>query len=318
MYHHTPVLLSEVLEYLAAQPGEKIIDATLGGGGYAFAIAERVGPSGTVVALDMDELALDNAKLKAAASASALRLNHANFADIATIAEKEFGPHPDADGVVFDLGLSSAQLEDRRRGFSFQADARLNMAFGSLVPDNKTEKIVNRTPVSELARLIREYGEERFALPIAKSIDRVRRVKPITTTFELIDAIRQALPPSARHGSAIHFATRTFQALRIATNDELGNLERALGSLRRIMKPGGRIVIVSFHSLEDRIVKQFFRTESKECICPPNLPACRCGHRAWLTVLTKKAITGSDEEIEANPRARSAKLRAARVLTTQD
>ncbi len=316
MYNHTPVLLSEVLGYLAPKPGDRIIDATLGGGGYTFAIADRVGPDGIVAALDMDELALDNAKLKAQGYAGAIRLNHANFADIATIAEKEFGPHHSADGVVFDLGLSSAQLEDRRRGFSFQADAGLSMAFGSLISERKTEKIVNRTTVPELATLIREYGEERFALPIAKAIDAARRIKPIATTTELVAAIKQGMPPSARHGSNIHFATRTFQALRIATNDELANLERALGSLRRILKPGARIVVVSFHSLEDRIVKQFFRQEAKDCICPPNLPACRCGHSAWLTILTKKAVSATEEEIETNPRSRSAKLRAARVLTT--
>lgn len=312
MYLHTPVLLTEILEYLKPQPGERIVDATLGGGGYTFAIADAIGKSGEVLSLDMDELALDHAKLKITNDRiSNVRLAHANFKDIAEVTETEFGPSPDVAGVVFDLGLSSGQLEDRRRGFSFQNDAPLNMAFGSLVSGTATQTIVNRAQLPELTDIIRRYGEERFAFRIAKSIIASRHEQPIVSTGQLVEAIKRGVPGSARHGNKIHFATRTFQALRIATNDELGNLETALASLKRILKPDGRIVIVSFHSLEDRIVKQFFRQESRDCICPPERPACRCGHHAWLTVLTKKAVTATAEEIEKNPRARSAKLRAA-------
>ncbi len=312
MYKHTPVLLSEVLQYLDPKPGERIIDATLGGGGYTFAIAERVGSSGQVLALDLDELALENAKLKIAEDAIGnVSLAHANFKDIKSIAEETFGASCDVAGVVFDLGLSSGQLEDRHRGFSFQNSAPLSMAFGSLISAAQTIKIVNATPAEELARIIGRFGEERFARPIARAIAAARKVAPIETTDALVEAISKGVPPAYRHGSRLHFATRTFQALRIATNDELENLEQALASLRGILKTGGRIVVVSFHSLEDRIVKQFFKKESTGCICPPKFPLCRCGHSAWLNIVTKKPVEATSEEIESNPRSRSAKLRAA-------
>lgn len=315
MYRHTPVLLQEVLSYLNPKPGEKIIDATLGGGGYTFAIAKQVGNKGQVLALDMDELALSNAKLKIAdGNIGNIALTHANFKEISSVAQEEFGSSPDVDGVVFDLGLSSAQLEDRHRGFSFQTDAPLNMAFGSVISKNRTSTIINTTPEKELALIIGRFGEERFARPIARAIIKAREVAPIETTSQLVAAIERGVPPAYRHGSRIHFATRTFQAIRIATNDELENLETALSSLRGIMKAGGRIVVVSFHSLEDRIVKNFFKNESKGCICPPNFPVCRCGHIPSLEILTKKAITASEKEIIENPRSRSAKLRAAKIL----
>ena len=315
MYRHTPVLLQEVLSYLNPQGGEKIIDATLGGGGYTFAIAQQVGSKGSVLALDMDELALSNAKLKIAdGNIGNIALTHANFKDIASVAQESFGSSPDVDGVVFDLGLSSAQLEDRHRGFSFQTDAPLSMAFGSLVSADRTSTIINTTSEKELALVIGRFGEERFARPIARAIVKARELAPIETTFQLVAAIERGVPPAYRYGSRIHFATRTFQALRIATNDELENLETALRSLRGIMKTGGRIVVVSFHSLEDRIVKNFFKDESKGCICPPNFPICRCGHTPSLTILTKKPITASHQEIQENPRSRSAKLRAAKII----
>lgn len=314
MYQHTPVLLEEVLSYLNAKPGEKIIDATLGGGGYTFAIADKVGKKGRVLALDMDELALNNAKLKIAdGNIGNIALTHANFKDIANVAQEEFGSSPDVDGVVFDLGLSTAQLEDRHRGFSFQADAPLSMAFGSLISEDRTSTILNTTPLKELALIIGRFGEERFARPIARAIISAREIAPIETTKQLVAAIERGVPPAYRHGSRLHFATRTFQAIRIATNDELVNLEVALQSLRKIIKVGGRIVVVSFHSLEDRIVKNFFKAESRGCICPPNFPICRCGHRPTLTILTKKAITATEEEVQKNPRSRSAKLRAAQI-----
>lgn len=312
MYDHTPVLLTEVLEYLDPRPGDCIIDATFGGGGYAFAIAERVGPQGRVIGLDMDELAIANAKLKIAErGAGNIEIHHANFKDLAAVVAEAGRPLPGIAGIVFDLGLSSAQLADRRRGFSFQEPAPLNMAFGSLIPESKTYYLVNETPVDELADLISRFGEERFARPIAKAIAAARREKPITETAELVAAIKHGMPPANRFGSKIHFATRTFQALRIATNGELDNLETALASLRGVLKPGGKAVVVSFHSLEDRIVKHFFRREATQCLCPPDFPVCRCGHEAWLKVLTKKAVTASEEEIAVNPRSRSAKLRAA-------
>ncbi|MCX6793011.1 MAG: 16S rRNA (cytosine(1402)-N(4))-methyltransferase RsmH [Candidatus Falkowbacteria bacterium] len=316
MYNHIPVLLEEAIEYLDPKPGELIADCTLGGGGYTSEIAKRVGKNGQVIAIDLDETAINNAKLKTAQlGLDNISFYHANFRELEKIIKEDFSQTSNSRlaGLVFDLGLSSAQLEDSSRGFSFQTDDPLNMAFGSLIDSRRTEEIVNTTPVSELASILREYGEERFALQIARSIAFVRRDKPITTTGELVAAISRAVPGSYRR-SRLHFATRTFQALRIATNEELESLKILLHSLKDILPSGSRIVAISFHSLEDRIVKQFFKTESRDCICPPSIPLCVCDHKAWLKILTKKAIGASPEEISSNPRSRSAKLRAAITL----
>lgn len=317
MYRHIPVMLQEAIEYLNPQPGEMIADCTLGGGGYTFEISKRVGPKGRVIALDLDEAAINHTKLKATREGiSNIITVQANFRDLEEVLESsEEQSFEGLDAVVFDLGLSSAQLEDEARGFSFQKDAPLSMAFGSLVQDKRTESIVNETAVSDLAAIIREFGEERYANSIARSIGKIRREKAIVTTKELVDAISQGVPGAYRR-SRIHFATRTFQALRIATNEELDNLRIALERLPRILKPNARIVVISFHSLEDRIVKQFFRTEAKDCICPPQVPLCVCGHHAWLELLTKKALVPTAAEIQENPRSRSAKLRAARVISS--
>lgn len=316
MYRHTPVMLEEAMRYLDPQPGEIFVDCTLGGGGYTFEISKLVGPEGRVIAIDLDETAIKHAKLKAAREGvSNIIISHANFRDLQRIAQTELGGSPlhKLSGLVFDLGLSSAQLEDRARGFSFLQDAPLSMAFGSLIAADRTEAIVNVTPVSELAAILREFGEERYALSIARSIAKTRKDKAITTTKELVEAIGRGVPGVYKR-QRIHFATRTFQALRIATNDELGNLKELLRNLKPLLAPGARIVAISFHSLEDRIVKNFFRDEAKDCLCPPEVPVCVCGHQAWLKVLTKKAVTASTEEIRLNPRARSAKLRAALVI----
>jgi len=316
MYKHTPVLLEEAIEYLNPQPGDLIVDCTLGGGGYTIEIAKRVGKNGHVIAIDLDETAIKHAKLKSVQEGlDNISFYHANFQELENIIKEDFShaPYGSVAGLVFDLGLSSGQLEDRTRGFSFQTDDPLNMAFGSLISERRTEEIVNSTPVSELASILREFGEERFALPIARSIAFVRRQKPITTTGELVAAISRAVPGSYRR-SRLHFATRTFQALRIATNEELESLKNLLHSLKNILSPGSRIVGISFHSLEDRIVKQFFKTESRDCICPPSIPLCVCNHKAWLKILTKKAVGASAKEISANPRSRSAKLRAAVII----
>ncbi|WKZ24487.1 MAG: 16S rRNA (cytosine(1402)-N(4))-methyltransferase RsmH [Patescibacteria group bacterium] len=314
MYQHTPVLLTEVLSVLYPRPGDTVLDATLGGGGYTFALADKVGKKGKVLALDADEIAIENAKLKITENGVGnIFINHANFKDLVAICRQTFGEKVQLDCLVFDLGLSSAQLQDRDRGFSFQSAGPLDMAFGSLVPKGATERIVNRTPVPALAEIIRQYGEERFALRIARSIDKLRREEPIKDTARLVEAVAQAVPSKYKHGR-IHFATRTFQALRMATNRELDNLEIALKSAWPIMAPGGRLAVVSFHSLEDRVVKNFFKQEAKDCLCSKETPDCRCGHKATLRIITKKPITASDEEIEQNPRARSAKLRAAMKL----
>lgn len=315
MYRHTPVLLHEVLEAVQPQAGDRIIDATLGGAGYTLALARKVGPEGKVIGIDLDELALNHAKLKITEEKiSNIQLTHANFKDLASIAQETFGPLPNIAGVVFDLGLSSGQLEDRHRGFSFQTDLPLNMAFGSLISDQTTLGLVNNSSVEDLVRIIGRFGEERFARPIARAIVSARAQAPITTTGALVTAIAKGIPPAFRYHTRVHFATKTFQALRIATNGELENLETALDSLQGIMKVGGRIAVVSFHSLEDRIVKNFFKQASRDCLCPPSFPVCQCGHTAWLRLVTKKAIIASAEEIKDNPRARSAKLRVAEVI----
>ncbi len=315
MYNHTPVLLTEVIDYLDPKIGDRVIDATLGGGGYTFALAKKVGKKGTVIAIDLDERALNHAKLKISDHATTnIQLTHANFKDLASIAQKHFGQTPDIAAVVFDLGLSSAQLEDRHRGFSFQTDVPLDMAFGSLISKQETIRIVNESTMEELVRIIGRFGEERFARPIARAIIMARAARPITTTGQLVQAIEKGIPPAFRYRSRLHFATKTFQALRIATNRELENLETALASLQGIMKVGGRIAVVSFHSLEDRIVKNFFKQASRDCICPPSFPVCRCGHTAWLKIITKKPIVAAATEVTTNPRARSAKLRVAEVL----
>jgi 16S rRNA (cytosine1402-N4)-methyltransferase len=317
MYRHIPVMLNEAIEYLDPQPGQIFADGTLGGGGYTFEIARRVGPTGKVIATDLDEAAIEHAKLKIAREGvENVVVRQANFSELPTIVEEELAAEPikRLHGIVLDLGLSSAQLEDEGRGFSFLKDAPLSMAFGSDISARRTEGIINLTPAEGLSKIFREFGEERYANSIARSIVAVRREHPIRTTKELVEAIHKGVPAVYRR-QRIHFATRTFQALRIATNQELENLSTLLSSIRPILRADARIVVISFHSLEDRIVKQFFKQEAKECICPPQAPLCVCDHKPWLKIITKKAIGQTDEEIKSNPRSRSAKLRAAQTLT---
>ncbi len=312
-YQHEPVMLREVLEYLNPAKGKFFIDCTLGGGGYTFALAERAGKEGRVLAIDLDEMAIENfkSKVESRKSKDNIILVQDNFRNLAEIVKNNFENEIKFDGIVFDLGLSSAQLADRNRGFSFQADAALNMAFGQGVKE--TTHIINNYNQEELERIFREYGEERYAKSIARNIIKARTEKPIVRTGELVEIIRRSVPAVYKN-KKIHFATRTFQALRIETNGELDNLEKVLSQAVGVLKEGGRIAVVSYHSLEDRIVKNFFRQESKECLCPPDFPICSCGHKARFKILTKKAIEAPLEEINKNPRARSAKLRAAEKI----
>ena len=318
-------MLSEALAYLEPKSGKNYIDATLGGAGYTLALAERIG-TGKVLAIDLDELAIANAEeLIKKRKIKNLIIANDNFANIEKIIEEKFKRRKiKFSGIVFDLGLSSAQLADRSRGFSFAADTPLLMNFSSAQGGELTERIVNREKETELARIFREFGEEKFAWPIAKSIARRRKEKPIRSTGALVAAIEGGLPKgylkkssSPRHsrgGAGTHFAPRVFQALRIATNDELGNLRRALSAAAGIIEKKGRVVVVSYHSLEDRIVKNFFRDEAKGCICPPQSFSCSCGHEPRLRIITKKPLVASAGEIARNPRARSAKLRAAEII----
>jgi len=303
-YRHIPVMLKEVLELAGVKKGNKVIDCTLGGAGYTLALAKAVGDKGQVLAIDLDELAITNAKkLIKEIGVKNIKLIQGNFSDLQELVPKEFAP---VDVVVMDLGLSSAQLDDPRRGFSFQVDAPLDMSFGSHEKDSKTTVIVNRYRAEDLAKIIRDYGEERFAGRIAQAIVKAR---PIATTGQLAEVISDAVPASYRRGH-IHCATRTFQALRIATNDELKALEQVLPQAMKLLKPGGRLIAVSFHSLEDRIVKHWFREEAKTCHCDGNALMCACDRKPRAKLLTKKALIATPEEIKANPRSRSAKLRA--------
>ena len=295
--------------------GQNFIDCTLGGGGYTVAIAKRIGRKGKVLAIDLDKMAIENAELRVKSlGLSNIILAYGNFKDLRKIVKKKFkNEEAKFSGIVFDLGLSSAQLADQGRGFSFQLDAPLKMEFGiggSEFGIGKTENIVNKCRQEELERIFREYGEERFAGRIARRIIERRKLGPIKTTGELVEAIGGAVPAAYKR-KKIHFATRVFQALRIATNRELENLEQALPQAVDLLAPGGRAAVISYHSLEDRIVKRFFKKESKDCLCPPDVPICQCGHKAKLKILARKVVRPTAEEIQNNPRARSAKLRVA-------
>lgn len=302
---HTSVLLDEAIEFLAVQPGGRYIDSTLGAGGHALAIMRETEPGGLLLGIDADPHAIEFARGSLEEYPDSVHLVNGNFRDLKSIAKKQnFIP---VHGVLFDLGISSMQLAEKGRGFSFQTDAPLDMRFS----DSQTltaADIVNGYEEEDLANLIWEFGEERHSRRIARAIVRAR---PLTTTTQLAAVIQKAAPDGR---SRIHPATRSFQALRIAVNDELASLTSALEQARDVLGPGGRLVVISFHSLEDRIVKQFMARESKDCICPPEQPTCTCGHKASLRILTKRPVAPGPEEAKRNPRSRSAKLRAAERL----
>jgi len=306
------------MDNLRPQEGGCFIDCTLGGAGYTLALRERIGESGRILSIDLDPLAIANAENKIRENQyQNIKLANDNFKNLSKIIrENHAGESAGFDGIVLDLGLSSAQLEDRNRGFSFVADSALKMEMGATGGESgiiSTEIIVNKWKEEELTKIIKEYGEEGFAGRIARRIVEARKDKAITTTGQLVDIIRSAIPKKFQN-QKIHPATRTFQALRIATNGELRNIEEVLPQALDALKPGGRIAVVSFHSLEDRIVKNFFRSEAKDCICPPLAPVCCCEHEPRLKIITKKIIEPSEEEVRVNPRSRSAKLRVAEKI----
>jgi len=303
-YVHRPVMAAQVVAFLVTGPGD-YVDATVGLGGHAEQILEAAGPESRLLGLDLDPRALEVAARRLGRFGPRVRLVRANFADIAEVARREgFVP---ARGVLFDLGVGSHQLEDPAAGFSFQLSGPLDMRYDPDAPVTAAD-LVNRLPEAELAELIRRYGEEPRARRIARAIVQAR---PITTTEELARVVARAVG-TAR--GRIHPATRTFMALRIAVNRELENLARGLEGAVEILARGGRVVVISFHSLEDRLVKEFFRRESRDCSCPPGIPVCVCGHRAVLRELTRRPVTPDEAEISLNPRARSAKLRAAEKI----
>jgi 16S rRNA (cytosine1402-N4)-methyltransferase len=300
---HIPVLLDEVLRGLNLHPGQRYIDGTLGAGGHAEAILQAIAPDGQVLGLDADPVVLNSAHQRLAPYNDRVHLVNANFSQLATIAHShDFVP---VHGILLDLGLSSMQLGDAERGFSFQNEGPLDMRYDPNGPTTAAD-LVNNLSQSELADLLYRFGEERRSRSIARAIVAAR---PIHSTRELADVVARAI--GGRRGARIHPATRTFQALRIAVNDELETLSNALSEATTILAPSGRLAVISFHSLEDRIVKNFFLQESKDCICPPEQLICTCGHRATLRIITRKPIIASSDEINVNPRSRSAKLRVA-------
>lgn len=305
MIKHKPVLLSESIDGLDLKKDSVVVDATLGGGGHSREILKIIGREGRLIAIDQDGTAIENFRKQLSSEVGNTVLVKDNFSKLENILGGQ-GVRS-VDGILADLGYSSVQLEDESYGMSFLKDAELDMR---LDKENAltAKKIINEYSQADLERIIREYGEEKFAKNIAKKIIERRKSVSIEKTIELAEIINQAIPERYRH-QKIHPATRTFQALRIEVNKELENLEKFIPAAINVLSPGGRLAIISFHSLEDRIVKNIFRENARGCICPPDFPKCLCGHQPKIKTITKKPIVPGTEEVAENPRARSAKLR---------
>jgi 16S rRNA (cytosine1402-N4)-methyltransferase len=303
---HVPVLADEVRALLALEPGHTLVDATFGAGGHATLLARDLHGDGKVIAIDRDPTVrpyFERFRRTAGVTARFLRGDYSIV--LTQLAENGVR----ADAILFDLGVSSMQLDRPERGFSYASDAPLDMRMDPS-SDYSARELVNEAPERDLERIFRRYGEERYARQIARAIGRRRRKQPFERTGELVDTIKAAIPAPARFGDG-HPAKRVFQALRIAVNEELDALEDALPSAVEMLRPGGRIAVIAFHSLEDRIVKHFFREEARGCTCPPDFPVCVCGHEPELRVLTPRPIRPSAREAALNPRAASARLRVA-------
>lgn len=308
-FRHLSVMPEEVIRFLAPGDSKTYLDGTLGGGGHSLLILENA-PNALLVGIDRDQAALAAAGKRLAAFGDRFRPVHGDFAGLAGHLEA-LGISA-LDGFILDLGVSSHQLDTGQRGFSFQQDAPLDMRMDTSRGETAAD-LLNDLPEQELERIIGEYGEERWARRIAAFIVNARNESPITTTFQLVDIIKGAVP-KAKWDERIHPATRTFQGLRIAVNHELESLERGMRAALDLLKPGGRGVIISFHSLEDRIVKHIFREYAEGCTCPRQLPLCVCGKQPRVKVLTGRPVTATQQETDENPRARSAKLRAVEKL----
>ena len=306
-FHHIPVLFDEIIELLDCKPGHTIVDGTLGGGGHAQAVLERILPGGTLIGIDRDPDALEAASRRLHKYKDSLITVHDNFANLDSVLDK-LGIAA-IDGMIMDLGVSSHQLDKGSRGFSYQSDAPLDMRMDPTQTLNAHE-IVNTYDERRLAKIISQYGEERWAVRIAKFIVDKR---PINTTRELTEVIKAAIPAKARRQGP-HPSKRTFQAIRIEVNKELEILEGAIERAVTMLKPGGRLCIITFHSLEDRIVKNTFRKLQSPCTCPPDSPICICGKSSSVKIITRKPIIPSEHEISGNPRSRSAKLRACQKI----
>ena len=308
---HKSVLLHECIQALHIRPDGIYLDGTLGGAGHSLEIVRRLTAGGRLIGVDRDEAALQAASQRLAPYRSQVQLVHRNFQELAQIlAELQI---PGVDGILLDLGVSSPQLDDGSRGFSYMEDAPLDMRMDR-TQRLTASQIVNEWPGEELRRILYDYGEERYAPKIAAAILRHRAEKPIETTLELVDIIRSAMPPQALREKQ-HPAKRSFQAIRIAVNDELGAVERVMADAIDCLNPGGRLAVITFHSLEDRIVKSAMQRAAKGCTCPPEFPVCVCGKKPQVTILTHKPIVAGEEELQENPRARSAKLRVCEKRT---
>jgi len=308
---HRPVLLPELLDALVVRPDGTYVDANLGGGGHAEAVLEASGPRGFLLGIDADGGAIDMSRRRLARFGDRLSTFHGSSEHLArAITEAGFN---EVDGVYFDLGLSSDQLVDRERGFGIRAGGLLDLRFDTRTGESAAE-LIAQASATELEQIFREYGEEPHAAKIARAIIATRSSAPITTAEELANLVEQSVPKRYGPPSRIHPATRVFQALRIAVNDELNALTTALAAAIAALRVGGRVVVLTYHSLEDRIVKQAFAAAAQSCICPPRVPVCTCANEATLRLITKHPITASEEEIAENPRSRSAKLRAAERL----
>ncbi len=311
-FGHTPIMLDACIQFLAIRPGGTYVDMTLGGAGHAVEVLRRLGSGGLLIGIDQDENAIRAAgeRLAAVDTEATYVVSRTNFENIREVLQTQ--KRTAADGILMDLGVSSHQLDEGERGYSYHQDAAVDMRM-----DRRDEltarEIVNRWPHASLARILREYGEEKWASRIASFIVKAREETPIETTGQLVEIIKAAVPASARRDGP-HPARRTFQAIRMAVNRELQVLEKALDEAIDLLAPGGRLVVITFHSLEDRMVKRAFLRRVDGCTCPPDLPVCACGFVPSLRILTRKPVEADEAELAANPRSRSAKVRAAEKL----
>ena len=308
-FYHVSVLLEECIEALNIRPDGVYVDGTLGGAGHSSQIVRRL-ETGRLIGIDRDPIALKAAGERLEPFRDNVTLVHSNFCEIKTVLQEL--NIPGVDGILLDLGVSSPQLDDKSRGFSYMNDAPLDMRMNNEDPLTAYD-VVNTWPQEELKRILFDYGEERYAPRIAEAICRVRAEKPIETTLQLVDVIRGAMPAQALR-EAQHPAKRSFQATRIAANDELGSVEKVMRDAVACLNPGGRLAVITFHSLEDRIVKTAMVNASKGCTCPPSFPVCVCGKKPKVKLISKKPIVSTQEELDRNPRARSAKLRVCEKL----
>ena len=308
-FHHVSVLLQECIDGLNIKPDGIYVDGTLGGAGHSSQIAKRL-TTGRLIGIDRDPIALEAAGKRLEPYRDRVTLVHSNFCEMAQVLQ-DLGIEG-VDGILMDLGVSSPQLDDGERGFSYMVDAPLDMRMNSH-DALSAQVVVNTWPQEELKRILYTYGEERYAPQIAAAICRARTQKPIETTLELVDIIRSSMPPAALREKQ-HPAKRSFQAIRIAVNDELGSVEKAMEVAIPLLNPCGRLAVITFHSLEDRIVKLAMNDASKGCTCPPNFPVCVCGKKPKVKLISRKPIVASPQELEDNPRARSAKLRVCEKI----